>query len=193
MLPPSNSRSMPGWPLRGDYFFNRSALGRSGGTCLQRCACPLSWIDSAMAGAENPTHAAAKRTRSNTMTGEEPKPTDYVAEWITAHRAEIGGTQLRSAWNEEYARTYCAEFETDKYLLQFCAWAMFSLSRSTMDKSVLAMSCCTSFTAMGYTLLCSISHGPLTNYRGGRDRIVQSRIARRHYGCSYLAWSLAYC
>jgi hypothetical protein len=50
------------------------------------------------------------------------KPSDYVAAWITNHRNEIGGTQLRFAWREEYSRMFCAEFETMKYLIQFCAW-----------------------------------------------------------------------
>jgi hypothetical protein len=48
--------------------------------------------------------------------------TDYVAAWITAHRSEIGGTQLKIFRQEQYGRTYCAEFETLKYLIQFCAW-----------------------------------------------------------------------
>ena len=49
-------------------------------------------------------------------------PTDFVAAWITTHRNEIGGTQLKFAWREEHSRAFCAEFETMKYLIQFCAW-----------------------------------------------------------------------
>lgn len=56
------------------------------------------------------------------MTSDEPKPTDYVASWVAAHRSEIGGTQLRSAWREEYSRAYCAGFETAKYIIQLDAW-----------------------------------------------------------------------
>jgi hypothetical protein len=56
------------------------------------------------------------------MNEEPPKPTDYVAAWITAHRNEIGGTQQKFAWREEYSRAFCTEFETRKYLIQFCAW-----------------------------------------------------------------------
>ena len=51
-----------------------------------------------------------------------PKATDYVASWITSHRKEIGGTQLKVVQQEIYGRTFCAEFETPKYLIQFCAW-----------------------------------------------------------------------
>jgi hypothetical protein len=53
---------------------------------------------------------------------ETPKATDYVAEWITSHRHEIGGTQLRLIKSEEHGRTFSAEFETPTYLLQFLAW-----------------------------------------------------------------------
>lgn len=51
-----------------------------------------------------------------------PKPADYVASWITAHRNIIGGSQLKFAWREEYSRAFCSEFETMKYFIQFCAW-----------------------------------------------------------------------
>ena len=51
-----------------------------------------------------------------------PKTTDYVAEWIAAHRNEIGGKDLKFVRQDQYGRTLCAEFETPKYLIQFCAW-----------------------------------------------------------------------
>lgn len=50
------------------------------------------------------------------------KATDFVAEWVAAHRDELGGTNHTSKWHEEYSRTFCAEFETPKYLVQLCAW-----------------------------------------------------------------------
>jgi hypothetical protein len=50
------------------------------------------------------------------------KPTDYVAAWVTTHREAIGGEQRKFAWREEYSREFCAEFETEKYLIQLCAW-----------------------------------------------------------------------
>ena len=50
------------------------------------------------------------------------KATDYVAAWIISHRNDIGGTQLRLIQQDEYGRTFCAEFETPRYFIQFCAW-----------------------------------------------------------------------
>lgn len=50
------------------------------------------------------------------------KATDYVAEWITAHRDEIGGNEVKFARQEKYGRTLCAEFDTADHLIQFCAW-----------------------------------------------------------------------
>lgn len=54
---------------------------------------------------------------------EEPtKATDYVADWVSAHRAKIGGTQLSLIRQEDHGRTFCIEFETGKYFLQIRAW-----------------------------------------------------------------------
>ena len=56
------------------------------------------------------------------MNEEPTKATDYVASWITTHRNEIGGTQLKLFRQAQYGQTLCAEFETAKFLIQFCAW-----------------------------------------------------------------------
>ena len=50
------------------------------------------------------------------------KATDFVAAWVAAHREQIGGTQIKFARQDTYGRTFCAESETAKHLIQFCAW-----------------------------------------------------------------------
>lgn len=61
---------------------------------------------------------------------------DFVAEWVDAHKAEIGGNQLRFDWREEYSRMFCAEFETSTHLLQFCAWDhAFCLDIQALNKA----------------------------------------------------------
>jgi hypothetical protein len=47
---------------------------------------------------------------------------DYVAEWITSHRKQLGGTNHTSKWREKYSRAFCAEFETPTHVIQVCAW-----------------------------------------------------------------------
>ena len=56
------------------------------------------------------------------MNEDQTKATDFVAAWLTANRGELGGTDHTSKWSEEYSRSFCAEFETPKYLIQLCAW-----------------------------------------------------------------------
>jgi len=56
------------------------------------------------------------------MDEEPPKATDFVAEWITSHRHEIGGTEVKFHRHDKYGRTLCAEYDTDEHLIQFCAW-----------------------------------------------------------------------
>jgi hypothetical protein len=56
------------------------------------------------------------------MNEDERKATDFVADWLAAHRDELGGTDHTAKWNEEYTRTFCAEFDTPTYLVQLCAW-----------------------------------------------------------------------
>ena len=48
--------------------------------------------------------------------------TDHIAAWLASHRDQIGGTQLKFIRQDTYGRTLCAEFETAKHLIQFCAW-----------------------------------------------------------------------
>lgn len=56
------------------------------------------------------------------MNEDQTKATDFLAEWVAAHREELGGTDHTSKWSEEYSRTFCADFETPNYLIRFCAW-----------------------------------------------------------------------
>ena len=56
------------------------------------------------------------------MNAESSNATNHVAEWVASHRNQIGGTQLKFARQEKYGPTFCAEFETSKYHLQFLAW-----------------------------------------------------------------------
>ena len=50
------------------------------------------------------------------------KATDFVAAWVASYREQIGGTQIKFVQQDTYGRTFCAEFETAKHLIQFCAW-----------------------------------------------------------------------
>ena len=53
---------------------------------------------------------------------EQTTAADFIAEWIAAHRDELGGRNHTSQWREEFSRAFYAEFETPRYLIQLCAW-----------------------------------------------------------------------
>ena len=56
------------------------------------------------------------------MNDNSQKATDFVAAWVASRREQIGGTQLKFIQQDAHGRTFCAEFETAKHLIQFCAW-----------------------------------------------------------------------
>jgi len=56
------------------------------------------------------------------MSTRKTSPTDFVAEWVTAHLEALGGFDHKSRWCEEPSRKFCAQFDTPKYLLQLSAW-----------------------------------------------------------------------
>jgi len=92
------------------------------------------------------------------MNEDQIKPSDYVAAWVTAHRSELGGTQQKFAWREEYSRMFCAEFETPMYLIQFCAWDhaccldIIALNKATTHEDYLVAGECAGVTGLSARL-----------------------------------------
>ena len=50
------------------------------------------------------------------------RATDFVADRVAAHRDKVGATDHTFKWSGQNGRTFCAEFETPTYFIQFCAW-----------------------------------------------------------------------
>jgi len=56
------------------------------------------------------------------MNGDTTKATDFVADWVAAHRDQFQATDHTSKWSTQNGRTFCADFETPTHFIQLCAW-----------------------------------------------------------------------